>query len=132
ALLHDVGHFTSPLGKACYEDGLDNNHEAWGAEHLSTHFPPSVTEPIRLHVEAKRYLCAVDAKYFSRLSPQSVLTLGLQGGKMSISEVAEFQVNPHKTGALFLRRCDEAAKAQSVKLKRFADYKPLLKDLLLH
>lgn len=81
ALLHDVGHLVVgdlvPLDRPL--DG-DAHHEAVGARHLRRWFGPAVTDPVALHVAAKRYLCAVDAGYHAGLSPSSVRSLEAQGG----------------------------------------------------
>jgi predicted HD phosphohydrolase len=90
ALLHDIGHFTSEFGAYAPDDVEDKHHDDAGAEVLGPFFPPLVTECVRLHVAAKRYLCATDPTYFSKLSTASVHTLSLQGGPMSAAEVAEF------------------------------------------
>ena len=63
-----------------------------GARWLAQRFPASKSaEPVRLHVPAKRYLCATDPHYFAQLSPASVHTLKLQGGPMAAQEVARFE-----------------------------------------
>ena len=64
ALLHDIGHFVGDFPIDSLENGIDNQHEEAGARFLEHFYPPSVTEPIRLHVAAKKYLCAVDDQYF--------------------------------------------------------------------
>jgi len=90
AVLHDVGHFSAadPMGDS------DNHHDAAGADLLARWFPPGVTEPVRLHVAAKRYLCATDPAYMRLLSPASVHTLGHQGGPMDDAEWAALEANP--------------------------------------
>ncbi len=110
AMLHDVGHMIHKLGENPAEEGVDDHHEILGAKWLAKRFPESVSEPVRLHVEAKRYLCAVDPDYFGRLAPDSVLSLSLQGGPMNDDEVATFRVKPHAEDALRLRLLDEEAK----------------------
>ena len=80
ALLHDVGHFLHAYRRDAAEHGIDTRHEDAGAQWLAPHFPPAVVEPVRLHVAAKRYLCAVEADYFDCLTPASVHSLELQGG----------------------------------------------------
>jgi gamma-butyrobetaine dioxygenase len=90
ALLHDVGHLVGPVSGRALVAGTDNHHGDSGADWLGRWFPPAVTEPVRLHVAAKRYLCAVEPGYFDRLSDASRYTLGLQGGTMSAAEVTEF------------------------------------------
>ena len=82
ALLHDIGHLTDPEFEPALQRGEDRWHEDLGADYLAGLFGPDVTEPVRLHVPAKRYLCAVDPDYAARLSPTSVKTLGLQGGAL--------------------------------------------------
>lgn len=110
ALVHDIGHMIHDLGENPADAGIDDKHEALGAVWLEDHFGPDVTEPVRLHVPAKRYLCTVDKTYFSRLSEDSVTSLKLQGGLMSADEVKAFEANPHAQAAVRLRKLDEAAK----------------------
>src|SRR5712664_2006336 len=90
ALLHDVGHFTGAVSGQQLMRGTDNRHSHSGAHWLARWFGPEVTEPVRLHVAAKRYLRAVDPGYASLLSPASVYTLGVQGGPMRRAERAAF------------------------------------------
>jgi gamma-butyrobetaine dioxygenase len=82
ALLHDVGHFTGTVTGEDLMRGTDNRHGDQGAAWLARWFRPEVTEPVRLHVAAKRYLCATEPAYLELLSPASVYTLGVQGGPM--------------------------------------------------
>lgn len=126
ALLHDVGHLLHDLPEDCAEEGTDDEHERLGAEWLARYFPPEVTEPIRLHVPAKRYRCAVDEAYHRRLSPASQLSLKLQGGVMSAAEVEEFRKHPHANDALVLRNWDEAAKVRGLKTPDLEHYRELL------
>ncbi|MCA9014424.1 MAG: HD domain-containing protein, partial [Planctomycetaceae bacterium] len=110
ALLHDIGHLLHKHDEDCATQGIDDLHERIGAQWLVRYFPPAVTEPIRLHVDAKRYRCATDAEYISRLSPASVLSLQLQGGPFDATEQTAFEQNPWSEAALRLRTFDEAAK----------------------
>jgi phosphonate degradation associated HDIG domain protein len=110
SLLHDVGHMIHRLGEDPAGRGIDDVHEELGAAWLAERFGPDVSEPVRLHVAAKRYLCAVEPDYFGKLSPDSVRSLGLQGGPMSADEVEDFRRNPLHAEAVRLRRYDEAAK----------------------
>ena len=92
ALLHDVGHFLQPT-----DDSFGyHKHDRSGGDWLATRFPPEVSEPVRLHVTAKRYLCAVEKDYFDKLSAASVYTLSQQGGPMSDTEVRAFAATPHR------------------------------------
>lgn len=86
ALLHDVGHLLDGQDEDLADRGLDGRHEEAGCSWLAAYFGPNVTEPIRLHVAAKRYLCAVDPGYLAGLSPSSSLSLSLQGGPMEAEE----------------------------------------------
>ncbi|RED48572.1 HD domain-containing protein [Aestuariispira insulae] len=130
ALLHDIGHFLHELDEDCLEQGIDNNHEDVGADFLRPFFPPEVTEPVRMHVGAKRYLCAVEPDYFSMLSPASVQSLEVQGGPMNGEEVKVFAANPHLEDALKLRRFEEAGKNVGVKTPPVEHYRPLLQSLI--
>jgi [1-hydroxy-2-(trimethylamino)ethyl]phosphonate dioxygenase len=130
ALLHDIGHFTSEFGTYSPEDEHDRHHDEAGAEVLAPFFPPVVTECVRLHVAAKRYLCAVDPSYFSRLSQASVHTLSLQGGPMNADEVEAFRSNPFHSEAVRVRVWDEGGKIAGEKTDRFGDYAPLLQRVV--
>ena len=109
-LLHDVGHMIHRLGDNPAARGVDDVHEQLGADWLAKRFGPEVSEPVRLHVAAKRYLCTVEPDYFGKLAPDSVRSLELQGGLMSADEVEAFRSNPHWQEAVRLRRYDEMAK----------------------
>jgi [1-hydroxy-2-(trimethylamino)ethyl]phosphonate dioxygenase len=110
SLLHDVGHMIHRLGEDPAGRGIDDVHEELGARWLAERFGPEVSEPVRLHVAAKRYLCAVEPDYLAKLSPDSVRSLGLQGGPMSADEIDDFRRHPLHEEAVRLRRYDEAAK----------------------
>lgn len=110
ALLHDIGHLLHDLPDDAPDNGVDDVHEELGHRYLRRYFDDTVCEPVRLHVAAKRYLCAVDPEYFQRLSTPSVISLKLQGGSMTPAEVVEFESNPYFQDAVALRRWDDAAK----------------------
>jgi phosphonate degradation associated HDIG domain protein len=110
AFLHDFGHLHSGADEASPGVSIDTSHATRGARWLSRWFAPAVTEPIRLHVAAKRYLCACDTHYFETLSPGSLITLKLQGGLFSPSEAKAFVAEPFAQAALLLRRWDDMAK----------------------
>lgn len=125
ALLHDVGHLLHHLPDDAPETGVDDRHDSSAAAYLRRFFPEAVTEPVRLHVAAKRCLCSVDADYFGRLSPPSVVSLRLQGGPMTPDEVEAYQRNRFADDALQLRRWDDAAKTPerpTPPLEHFARY----------
>jgi phosphonate degradation associated HDIG domain protein len=126
ALLHDIGHLLEELPETIEEWTLDARHEEIGARWLSQRFGAAVCEPVRLHVPAKRYLCATDAGYFGRLSAASVHTLKLQGGPMSASERAHFETQPFWREALRVRRWDDQGKVAGLKTLALSDYAPLI------
>lgn len=124
ALLHDIGHMVHDLGEHPAAQGLDDRHEEVGAAWLIGYFGPEVTEPIRLHVAAKRYLCAVEPDYRSRLSSDSIESLNLQGGQMSSAEVSAFRNQPCWEDAVALRRIDELAKDPDGPMPDFVAFAP--------
>jgi phosphonate degradation associated HDIG domain protein len=130
SLLHDIGHLVHDLGGNPAERGVDDRHEALGHAFLAAWFGSEVTEPVRLHVAAKRYLCATEADYIARLSPDSVLSLSLQGGPMSVEEVAAFAALPEAAAAVRLRRFDEAAKVKDLETPPVAHFLPYVAECL--
>jgi len=122
ALLHDVGYLRSET---------DARHGTGGARWLSQWFGEPVTEPVRLHVAAKRYLCAAEPGYFGRLSPASVRTLALQGGPMTPGQASAFEALPFARDAVAVRRWDDQAKDPAVISPPFAHFAPLLQDLIM-
>jgi len=129
ALLHDVGHLLHSEGEDVAEQGKDTKHEELAQEILGTHLPLSVTEPIRMHVAAKRYLCAVDPAYFDALSPSSKLSLKLQGGPMSGSEAEAFLAQPFAKDAVTLRHWDDEAKIEGLEIPGVRAYLDDLKTV---
>jgi phosphonate degradation associated HDIG domain protein len=130
ALLHDVGHLLHNLPDDAPDDGVDDVHEALGYRFLSRWFGPEVAEPVRMHVAAKRYLCAVDPAYLATLSPPSVQSLGLQGGPMTPSEVTAYEELPYYAESLVVRRWDDLAKDPTLKTPPLAHYLPYLREVL--
>lgn len=111
AFLHDFGHLL--LLEHLRPDVArteDLAHEVIGSQFLARWFESDVTQPIALHVPAKRYLCAVEPEYFDTLSPTSVRTLELQGGPMSEAEAERFAGRSGAMDAVELRRWDDLAK----------------------
>jgi [1-hydroxy-2-(trimethylamino)ethyl]phosphonate dioxygenase len=130
ALLHDIGHLIHGLPEDIADQGVDGFHETAGAEWLGKHFGPEVTEPIRLHVDAKRYLCTTDATYRSMLSPSSQQSLALQGGLLGPAEARALEANPFFNGALSLRRWDDAAKIPGLAVPNLEHYRSLINSLV--
>ena len=124
ALLHDIG----SLGEIAVGDDVDDEHDQRAARLLNAVFPAAVVEPMRLHVQAKRYLVATDAKYLAGLSSASVHSLGLQGGAMSPAQCRRFETTPFAQDAVVLRRWDDSAKIPARKTPPLAYYLPLLRE----
>ncbi len=131
ALLHDVGQFLDDAGNAAETLNLDARHEVTGAAFLRDWLPETVTEPVRLHVEAKRYLCVVEAGYAESLSGASLLSLRLQGGAMSAGEAGRFAANPYADDAIRLRRYDDAGKQTGIEVPSLESYFRLLESLVV-
>lgn len=129
SLLHDIGHLLHDLPDDAPDQGIDDHHENSGFRYLEKHFPASVSEPVRLHVAAKRYLCTVDAAYESQLSEPSLVSFRLQGGKMSDAELDEFRANPDWQAALELRRWDDMAKVEDLETPDFDHFMPLIEQV---
>ena len=130
ALLHDIGHFTSEFGMFSMDDTEDRHHEDAGAEVLKNFFPTVVTDCVRYHVSAKRYLCATTPKYFDQLSDASVHSLSLQGGPMNPQEVTEFEKNPNVNEIVAVRYLDDAAKSADRVTPPFSHYAPMVQRVV--
>jgi phosphonate degradation associated HDIG domain protein len=129
ALLHDIGHLIEEVPRDIADWTTDACHELIGARWLAQRFPPEVFEPVRLHVPAKRYLCATDGDYLARLSAASVRTLELQGGPMSSSEAACFEAEPFHRDAVRLRRWDDQGKIAGLVPPGLADYGTMIERM---
>lgn len=110
AMLHDIGHLLHRDAAQAYEAGVDDVHEAIGARHLARAFGPAVSEPVALHVQAKRFLCAREPGYFEGLSLTSRRTLEMQGGPMTRAQAQTFEQLPYAMDAVSLRRWDDEGK----------------------
>ena len=126
ALLHDYGHLVSTHPEDAADAGVDTEHERTGAAALAHWFPPEVTEPIRLHVVAKRYCCSRSPGYLEALSAASMQSLALQGGPLNSAEADAFKAEPFFHAALTLRGWDEAAKDPDAVTPALEHYRPLL------
>ena len=110
ALLHDLGHLLHDLGETPSLRGVDDVHQYRALPFLRGLFPDEVLDAIKLHVDAKRYLCAARRGYHSSLSADSKRSLLLQGGIFSAEEAARFIAQPGAEGAVKLRLWDDLAK----------------------
>src|ERR1700686_1600756 len=129
ALLHDIGHLVDDVPSDIADWTVDAQHEQVGSRWLAERFGPEVSEPVRLHVPAKRYLLATDAEYFAKLSPASVVTLKLQGGPMAAHEVAQFETELFYKDAVRVRQWDDQGKVAGLKTPELGDYRALIENL---
>jgi phosphonate degradation associated HDIG domain protein len=110
ALLHDLGHLLNLQGATPTARGIDDQHQYFAIPFIRPLFPPAVVDAIRLHVDAKRALCALEPEYYEALSEDSKRSLTLQGGIFSRAETEAFLAKPFAENALRVRRWDDAAK----------------------
>ena len=125
SLLHDFGHFIISNPDELVSDNKDGGHEEVGSKYLKEYFINDVVEPIALHVKAKKYLCR-NKNYLKNLSNASIKSLELQGGIMNDEQSLKFEQNHYFADAIQLRRFDESAKKENLKIKKIEDYKDLL------
>ncbi len=130
ALLHDVGYYVDPAPDNENERIAAKRHDRAGARALAAFFPPEVTEPIRLHADAKRYLCAVEPDYRARLSQASIHTMALQGGIMEADEARAFVKGLYCEDAVAMRRWDDEGKVAGAPVPDFAAFRPMLERLV--
>lgn len=133
ALLHDIGHLLDDEPGTAQMDGYGvMDHEGVGAQYLLQRgFSPMVAMLIRTHVDAKRYLCAVNQRYYNGLSDASRATLQFQGGPMNDEEVRTFEANPHWRLIIKMRSWDEEAKRTGVPLPALENYRQMIERHLL-
>ncbi len=130
ALLHDIGHLFEQEENVV-EGRFDDRHEAIGARLLQALFPESVYRPVALHVAAKRYLCFTEPQYWNGLSPASQKSLKLQGGAFDQAQALAFERASHWQDAVQLRRFDDMGKCAEISGRAFADFIPLMRELLV-
>ncbi len=127
ALLHDLGHLLAPGGDTAEQDDL---HQYIAIPFLRGLLPDAVLEPIRLHVDAKRYLCTMEPGYWETLSPASRRSLALQGGAFTTQEAVQFADQPFAREAIRLRRYDDHAKVPGLATQPLGYYMALLERLV--
>ena len=115
SLLHDLGHLSNDQGETPTLRGIDDRHQYHGVSVLKGLFADDVLAPIRLHVDAKRYLCATEPGYWDGLSVDSKRSLELQGGMFAPGAAEKFIAQPHARDAVRLRRWDDLAKVAGLK-----------------
>ena len=126
ALLHDLGHMLNDHGETPTLRGIDDLHQYAALPFIRDTFGDDVLEPIRLHVDAKRYLCATRPGYHAALSADSKRSLQLQGGIYTDAEAATFIAKPYAEDAVDVRLWDDLAKVAGARTPPLAYYVPLL------
>ena len=122
AFLHDLGHLLNLQGETPTARGIDDQHQYFAIPFLRPLFRPAVIESIRLHVDAKRALCALEPEYYEALSEDSKRSLTLQGGIFSRQETEAFLAKPFADNALKVRRWDDRAKIAGEVTQPIAHY----------
>ena len=129
ALLHDLGHLVAPETVLVEKSAADDLHQFLALPFLRGVFSEAVLAPIRLHVDAKRYLCQVERHYVAGLSAASRRSLALQGGPFSSAQAKAFIGQPFATDALALRRWDDLAKDPAARPPDWAHYRAVLESV---
>jgi phosphonate degradation associated HDIG domain protein len=141
SLLHDLGHMFNDQGETPTLRGIDDRHEYVVLPLLRGLFDDAVLQPIRLHVDAKRYLCArghVTAKgtingaqYWADLSADSKRSLELQGGIFTDAEAQRFIAQPYAEGAVQVRLWDDLAKVENAETPALDHFLALAESIAL-
>jgi phosphonate degradation associated HDIG domain protein len=121
-LLHDLGHLLNEQGDTPSLRGIDDTHQYYALPFLRGLLPGAVLEPIKLHVDAKRYLCCVNTGYFGRLSDDSKRSLALQGGVFTEVQAATFLSQSGAREAVLLRQWDDLAKQDGLATPSLAHF----------
>jgi phosphonate degradation associated HDIG domain protein len=123
SLMHDIGHLIGKGDEGLAEKGIDARHEASGGLVLEQVFGEAVAAPVRLHVDAKRYLCFAEAGYWDSLSRGSKVSLQVQGGPFNAGEAKAFIEQPYAGDAVKLRRYDDLAKVKDKPTPDLAEFR---------
>jgi predicted HD phosphohydrolase len=124
SLLHDLGHLLNEQGETPSLRGIDDTHQYYALPFLRGLFPNAVLDAIKLHVDAKRWLCQARPEYFAKLSEDSKRSLQLQGGVFDADQAVAFIALPAARDAVMLRQWDDLAKQadwQTPPLSHFLD-----------
>ena len=131
SLLHDIGHLLVDDAPGAQDAGVDMHHDVVGAMWIEDRFPGSVSEPVRLHVAAKRYLVTTNHDYLAKLSPASVITLNMQGGAFNQEEVIDFISSVGAEDAVRVRLWDDLAKVRDKETSGLIEFKEAIDTLAL-
>lgn len=136
AFLHDIGHL---VGKdKSLEQMITNgqvigvqHHDKVGEEYLKElGFPKAITDFVRGHVSAKRYLVYKKPGYYAQLSSASKMTLVHQGGPMTAEEAEMFEKCDAFQAILRMRHWDEQAKDPNVIIDSLDKYENMCRMYL--
>jgi predicted HD phosphohydrolase len=134
ALLHDLGHMLSvdsgqrEAFNSNIQERFDDLHQFHAVAFLRGTFSERILAPIRMHIDAKRYLCAIDYNYWANLTPASKYSLEVQGGILDSVEANQFSARPHALHAVTLRRFDDLAKVPGKKTESIEYFSRLLDE----
>ena len=133
SLLHDLGHLLVETrdGQQVQKTKQDDLHQYIALPFIRSLFPAAVLEPIRMHVDAKRYLCLIDPGYWASLSAASKHSLEQQGGVYSVAEASAFIAQPYAAESVRLRRYDDLAKVPAKAVPSLSFYNYHLKKVIL-
>lgn len=131
ALLHDIGHLLITDATEAHSSGIDAHHDEIGAQWVEERFPDSVSMPILLHVDAKKYLVATDSDYYEKLSQASKDTLKMQGGPLTLEEAAEFFALDGAKEAIQVRLWDDQAKVRDKPTSTIEEFREIIEALAL-
>jgi len=121
-LLHDLGHLLNEQGDTPSLRGIDDTHQYFALPFLRGLFPDALLDSIKLHVDAKRYLCQANPAYFAKLSDDSKRSLALQGGVFGAEQAAAFIAQPGARDAVMLRQWDDLAKQAELRTPSLAHF----------
>lgn len=132
-LLHDMGHLLAAErdGQPEHNTHQDDVHQYIALPFIRGLFPEAVLQPIRLHVDAKRYLCWAEPGYWADLSPASQHSLTLQGGVFSPTQAEAFMAQAFAAESVRLRRYDDLAKVPAQQVPHLAHYSALMQQVAL-
>jgi phosphonate degradation associated HDIG domain protein len=121
-LLHDLGHLLNEQGDTPTLRGIDDTHQYYALPFLRGLFPGAVLDAIKLHVDAKRYLCRANDGYWARLSADSKRSLELQGGIFEPAQATAYLAQPGARDAVLLRQWDDLAKQADLRTPSLAHF----------
>ena len=124
SLLHDIGHLF--IEENDVKKIKDLNHEIIASNFLKDFFSEKITESIRLHVVAKRYLCSIDNSYYESLSKASKNSFQVQGGALNKEEINELENNKYFKDAVRLRKWDDRGKVSLKEVEELDTYKKMI------